>query len=166
MATTQANQNTTPWTEELTNELKRLHARGAGLGEIARMLDMTRGQVIGKANRLGLKDMDRPKALQRTPRRSLSPKRPNKVPVLRADPEPAVFVRVLGPVRFIDRPQTRCSFIADDPKAVPIAQLMCCGEQVKPGSPYCAWHRTVTHQHYDMMVRSAIYVPNKPARAA
>ena len=52
--TTHANQNSTPWTTDRTATLIRLHKQGRSFNEIAHEMNMTRNQVCGKLDRLGL----------------------------------------------------------------------------------------------------------------
>jgi len=51
---THANQNTTPWTTQKTETLIQLHKQGRSFNEIADEMKMTRNQVCGKLDRLGL----------------------------------------------------------------------------------------------------------------
>lgn len=148
------------WTAERVETLKCMQAKGRSASQIAAALDcgMTRNSVIGKFHRLGLVGADRPKPVSVVPILKASTKqRVNNNPigfnhtkraVGKARPvamrQPAlVVVPRHGQVLFVDRPYDRCAFIADDPKAGPIGQLMCCGEAVKPGKSYCADHHAV-----------------------
>jgi len=51
---THANQNTTPWTPEKIATLIQLHKQGRSFNQIAHEMKMTRNQVCGKLDRLGL----------------------------------------------------------------------------------------------------------------
>ena len=49
------------WTEEQTDRLKALNAQGKSSGKIAKLMGMTRNQVIGKLHRLGIASKNQPK---------------------------------------------------------------------------------------------------------
>lgn len=173
------------WTDEKVEALKRLHAEGWSATSIGVEMNFTRGAVIGKLHRLGLSDVDRPPKLRNgnaakrqvrarlglpakrqpsAPRTITVPKHPNgfkrsseKVS-RKPKPEAPPIVPLLGPVRFVDRPEReRCVWIDGDPKAQPIAELLCCGEAVKPGTNWCPHHHARLHDKYVLPAEAATY---------
>lgn len=133
-----------PWTTERSQELKRLIAAGYSGSQIATMLGITRNAVIGRTNRMSLTIKKAPPSKPRELRRKATPRRPKvrqlterRVVPFRTPipPEPMTMT-----VLFLDRkPHLQCAYIAEDPKAVPITELMCCGREVSRGE-YCAGH--------------------------
>lgn len=177
------------WTDEKVEILKRFHAEGRSATSIGVEMGMSRGAVIGKLHRLGIKDADRPVRLRngnaagRDTRKRLGlpirprkgkPSAPRTFKVSRhangfqrssekvsrkpkPKPELPAVVPVLGPVAFVDRPSNRCAWIDGDPKAQPIADLMVCGEAVKPGTNYCPHHHARLHDKYVLPAEAATY---------
>lgn len=172
------------WTDEKVETLKRFHAEGWSATSIGVEMNFTRSAVIGKLNRLGLTDADRPPQLRNgnaakrqvrarlglptrrkpsAPRTIAVPKHPSgfkrsseKVS-RKPKPELPAVVPVLGPVAFVTRPFNRCVWIDGDPKAQPIAELLCCGEAVKPGTNYCPHHHARLHDKYVLPAEAATY---------
>ena len=175
------------YTEEDIETIRRMHAEGASGSGIAAELGVSRNAILGKLHRLGLKDADRPLKLRNgnaagrytrerlgLPTRRRKPSAPRTIKVAphkgfkrstekvsrKPKPVPAAIVPVLGPVRFVDRPdRERCVWIDGDVKAGPIGDLMCCGEAVKPGTNWCPHHYARLHDRYVMSEESATFVP-------
>lgn len=76
-----------PWTEEREAELRRRWAAGESGGVIARGMQMTRNQVLGRVHRLGLEK--RPTAVGR-PDPEITPLPKNSRPVLPAAARPQI----------------------------------------------------------------------------
>ncbi len=136
------------WNSARVDLLKQLWADGLPANQIAAKLgEVTRNAVIGKAHRLGLAGR---KTTSRTPRpRRTSPLR-NRTTVLRARPfsstpdrlPPAPAALMLSVSQLAD---ATCHWPIGDPRAPGFGF---CGNRTAPGhhQPYCAAHQVAGHQ--------------------
>jgi len=131
------------WSPERDQLLKDLWADGGmSMTEIAKIMEVSRGAVAGRKNRLGLPKRAVPKNLER-PQRPIrtapAPRRDRRPYELRNDPPP----------------RGRCPWIEGDPREDP-ANAFYCGEEVMTSasgerSIYCAKH----HGHAYLTERQA-----------
>lgn len=121
------------WTPERDQLLKDLWADARmSITEIARIMDVSRGAIAGRKNRLGLPKRVVPKNLQKPkqgPIRTAPAARPDRRPYeLRNDPPP----------------RGRCPWIEGDPRGDPANAFYCCEEVMTTStgarSTYCVEH--------------------------
>lgn len=123
------------WTEAKEELLRDLWDRGFSASEIGRQIGKSRNAVLGKKDRLGLKErkphrrprLKTPKPAPE-PRLSIFPTAPS---VLLPDPAPHERVSLL------DRKAGQCKFPLGDPKH---DDFGFCGRKRVPGQPYCPSH--------------------------
>jgi hypothetical protein len=147
-----------PWSEEKVAALKAMRAEGVKIDAIAAFFDMTRGAVIGKANRLGLCEPRKPKGSTRaaqppqpadTPPRRAAPT-PRKVPPLLAETPRAERVAPRGPerhaatLRLVDLEIGQCRWVCNDPRDH--GGALFCGHRAIPGKSWCRTHHAVVYQ--------------------
>ncbi len=131
------------WNSARVDLLKTLWADGLPANQIAAKLgEVTRNAVIGKAHRLGLPGR---KTTSRTPRpRRTSPLckpafiRPRPVPPLDLPPAPAALMLSVSQLA-----DATCHWPIGDPRS---AEFGFCGSQAAPGrQPFCAHHQAAGH---------------------
>jgi GcrA cell cycle regulator len=165
-----ANQYRSEWTEERTELLKQLWAKGLSCSQIAAELsgDISRNAVIGKAHRLKL-DRRAPSPAPKRKREKL-PKLPATPPAGRTHanagnpsgwngkvrPTPpvapvavmeAIMVDTPKPVHILDRDMRKeCAWpLWANRHDVAYSDLLCCGNPIAPGEPsYCECHLSVS----------------------
>ena len=141
------------WSQEQTDELKRLHELHYSAGKIAELIGVSRNSVCGKKWRLGLLGHGNPGGApthRNAPRRRSAPKpidqrlpaRPTiKALLHKVTAEAFVMKKDNGGIPFIDRKDGQCSWPlwSDDVKTGNV-----CGEKVLAENgfimPYCACH--------------------------
>jgi GcrA cell cycle regulator len=146
-----------PWSEEKVAALKAMRAEGVTIDAIAAFFDMTRGAVIGKANRLGLCEPRKPKGSTRAvqplppaavPRKPPASAAPREIlPLLDAAPRlervvPPVAIRPNTALRFVDLTTDQCRWICNDPRD----GALFCGARTIPGKSWCRAHHAVVYQ--------------------
>lgn len=124
-----------PWTAELVERAIELRGRGMTFGQIGQRLGMTKGQVIGKLDRMGLC----------RPARPSKPRRDRRPPRLVVPPPPPLT----------DADFRGCRYIAGEPR--PLRPGMCCGKPVVPARigngeapvrSWCAEHLAIVTQRH------------------
>lgn len=149
-----------PWTDEKTDQLKRLWQEGHTCSRIGAQLGVTRNSVIGRVHRLGLplrgitqaellkRELNRQKrkasqlAQQRDRRRARGEKQMQDLP-----PAPEPFAGSLN-VSFVDirdyssKAPNQCRFIAGDAAG---RDTLYCGNETLPGESYCGHCREILH---------------------
>ncbi len=134
-----------------------LHLQKTSLPSLCPIIRSYNHNPLGGNNKRRKKKPAEPRPISVSPHAHGFKLNPNKVRP-RGKPKPVANMPSLGPVLFLDRPIDRCAFIADDPKLVPAAELLVCGESVKLGSSYCPAHFRLTSQRYEMRVAAATFV--------
>jgi GcrA cell cycle regulator len=127
------------WTDEVIARLRELFARNLSSGRIAEELKLTRNQVVGKLDRLGLQRVGPTIGLKK-PKREPAPKKetPRKIPKS-VHYEMAVADVVPLHVELIDLEHDQCRYPYGD------GPFTFCGCPKIDGSSYCGPHHTLTH---------------------
>lgn len=151
-----------PWVASDDAILTGYWALGLSASEIGRKMGITRNAVIGRAHRLGLSSRQKgfgSELLAIVARKSRNAPETARKPVQarkpeRVLPEPNTVSATSLPVSVapIPKPEPQgafwmkrkegieCSWIAGDPKSVPIESLRCCGATKNYGLPFCDAH--------------------------
>ena len=122
------------WTVEKVQQLRTLWLDGVHIVEIAAKLDMTKGQISGKSQRLGL-PMRKPGPVTQT-------RRYEKAPVCKP---PAVAEAAKATPRFVSLMNLLsgdCRWPMGDPRD---PGFLYCGDNVRDGSSYCAAHHAIAY---------------------
>lgn len=113
-----------PWPEEKKERLSELWAKGHLAREISDMMDITKGAVVGQANRMGL-----------AARRAGFLPKPAPAPVSASEPASSA---PSGAVHLLDRTDQQCKFPLWAHDEAPT--MMYCGQLRMHGQSYCKAH--------------------------
>lgn len=152
------------WSDESIAELKRLWCdQGVSASIAAQLLSekfggyLTRNSIIGKANRLGIKQPekniyieDRKKKEKSVVKQSLTTQ-PAKIVVKKIDAPPSLPVEhvpvdtpdVAKRIGLLDLRETTCRFPIGDPRHEGFGY---CGAESSVGKPYCAYHSRIAYE--------------------
>jgi GcrA cell cycle regulator len=135
------------WDYNTVKALRELWAQGHSATQIAAMLGTTKGSIVGKLDRLGLRAVHREVNPHNTRRmyQGLEPHAKRirtkdglpRVRVVVPIPEPPKEPEFIGPLN--DIPDSGCRF----PRGEMGKDYQCCGqENVSKASPYCEFHHS------------------------
>jgi GcrA cell cycle regulator len=149
-----------PWTDKHILKLKTLYTKGLSMSEIGQKLGMSKNQVVGKVNRLGLnapEPKEKPKpAAKKTAKALPAPKKTPAKPMPKKPepkkPEPAPKKEHGVPKKISEKIQERSvnhalalAALSHDQCRWPIGSTSSddfrfCGKKVFVGKPYCFEH--------------------------
>lgn len=131
-----------PWTDETVADLHKHFKAGLSCSQSAEAMGMSRAQVIGKRQRLGLTDSGRkmekpvsPEPRKRAPRPVTPIPGLDFAPLRLARPAP-----VYGPLEFRDRHRTQCAWPLGGFSDAADERMMICGCRIVDGHSYCGPH--------------------------
>lgn len=146
---------------ETIDAIRRLWKGRLSATEIGVRLGLSRNAVIGIVTRKRNREGE-----EAWPVRGASGNRPpptnrswknNHLSVPRV---PAPPKRILvDPIDWLARESDQCAWIEDDVGDQPIDELKCCGQQIEPGTSWCAFHLNLTTAEPDENIASSVPVP-------
>jgi GcrA cell cycle regulator len=153
------------WPPERVDALKKLWADGLSASQIAQRLGLTRGQVCGKASRLGLQgraEAARARSIRAKHRPMAAAPAPEADGLRDRDernhlaplPLPLVQPEDVATVSLLDAGNSACRWPCGPQEAVSRNEPYFCGATRIPGSSYCAQHHA----------RAVNQVPVRPLR--
>jgi GcrA cell cycle regulator len=136
------------WPPERVDALRQLWADGLTASQIAERLGMTRGQICGKASRLGLQgraEAARARSIRRTrpalpPPGFDAPRQRDERGHLEGQPLPEPQPEDVATISLLDAGDSACRWPCGPQETVSRNEPYFCGATRIPGSSYCAQH--------------------------
>lgn len=128
------------WPEHHKDTLRKMHAEGASVLEIAQALNRSKNSIIGFIHRSGLSKSRPKKPAIRVPKapQQLKPKPPKKIftkPIIEVDiPKQTTL--------FVFTNKKHCKYIADEPNGL---DTRVCGNRTIDGTSWCFEHHLIVY---------------------